>query len=233
MSKTPKTDGHIPDDQTPDEMRSPILDAVMAHVPFDGWSEDAITAAASELGLTRGFVSLAFPRGAEDMVDFYLSRIDAEMTAELDKLDVDSIRIRDRISTAIKIRMEINARHREVVARTVSWLALPMHAPLATKAVWRMADIIWRWAGDVSVDYNHYTKRVILSGVYSSTLLYWLNDESDDFADTWAFLDRRIENVMQFEKAKAKGVKMLEKFPNIFTKMAEARRSDKPETRTD
>lgn len=221
-------------DETPDEKRPQILAAVMDHVPFDGWSQAAIKAAAKDVGLSREYIELAFPAGVDDMVKAYLRGIDDEMMAELEKLNVDEMRIRDRISTAIKTRMAINARHREVVRRTLAHLSLPSRAPLSMKSLWRTADLIWRWAGDTATDYNHYTKRVILSGVYSSTLLYWLNDESEDSKDTWAFLDRRIENIMQFEKLKAKGIEVFDKLPNIFTILAEAKRGkSKPQDPTE
>jgi ubiquinone biosynthesis protein COQ9 len=217
MSNKNKNSKPVIDDasSTPDEMRGAILDAVMAHVPFDGWSEDSIKKAADDVGVTRAYIKLSFSEGAADMVDAYLKRIDAEMLAGLKKLPVDDIRIRDRISTAIKLRMEINQKNREVVARTVSFLAMPHNTPLSVRSLWRTADIMWRWAGDKATDYNHYTKRVVLSGVYSSTLLYWLNDLSEDYEDTWSFLDRRIENVMQFEKLKAKGLKFIDNIPGL------------------
>ncbi|MCK5041127.1 MAG: COQ9 family protein [Sphingomonadales bacterium] len=203
------------EDKTPDEMAGEILDAVMTHVPFDGWSEDSIKKAADDVGLSRAYIKLAFPEGAADMVDAYLKRIDTEMLKELHKLPVDEIRIRDRISTAVKLRMEINQKNREVVSRTVAFLAMPQNTPLSVRSLWRTADMMWRWAGDKATDYNHYTKRVILSGVYSTTLLYWLNDDSEGYADTWGYLDRRIENVMQFEKVKSKGLKFLDNIPGL------------------
>lgn len=231
-AKTAKTAKTAKNDKTPDEMRSDILDAVMCHVPFDGWSEDSINKAASEIGLSRAYIKLSFPDGAAGMVDMYLERIDDEMLEELAKLPVDEIRIRDRISTAIKVRMDINARHKEVVSRTVTFLALPHNAAQSVKSLWRTADHMWRWAGDKATDYNHYTKRVILSGVYSTTLLYWLNDTSDDYEDTWAFLDRRIENVMQFEKVKSKGLAMLDKIPGLADIFGPKNNASSPDDKT-
>lgn len=213
--KSAKTSTKTNEDMTPDEMRLPILKAVMAHVPFDGWSEQAIVAGLGDIGVSRAYAKLSFPEGAADLVDAYLKNIDQEMMQVLNKLPVESMRIRERITKAVRVRMDINAGNREIVARTVTFLALPHNTPLSVKSLWRTADQMWRWAGDRATDYNHYTKRVILSGVYSSTLLYWLNDDSENYSDTWAFLDRRIENVMQFEKLKAKGIKLFDKLPSL------------------
>lgn len=214
-SKTESKQDTSIDDATPDEMQDAILDAMMAHVPFDGWSQESINKAAEDVGVTKGFVKLAFPQGAVDMVDAYLKRIDDQMLKQLLKLSVADMKIRDRISTAIKTRMQINLQNREVVSRTVTFLAMPQNTPLSVRSLWRTADMMWRWAGDEATDYNHYTKRLVLSGVYSTTLLYWLNDDSEDFSGTWQFLDRRIENVMQFEKAKAKGLKIMDNIPGL------------------
>lgn len=202
-------------EKTPDEMRDAILDAVLAHVPFDGWSKKAMHRGAADAGVTEAFARLAFPSGVSDMVDYYLRRLDARMTAKLAKMKLDKMRIRDRITTAVEVRLALNGENREAVRRTITWLAMPGHSALGAKALWRTANAMWRAAGDTATDYNHYTKRMILSGVYSSTLLVWLQDESEDHAETSAFLDRRIDNVMSFEKAKAKLRDKTGDLPNI------------------
>lgn len=208
------------DDPTPDERRDDILDAVLAHVPFDGWSDTTIARAADDLGLTVGYIALAFPRGAIDMVDYHLGRTDQRMLAEFDKQNMGNMRIRDRIRICLEVRLRLNAAHKEAVRRTVSFLALPGNAELSAKSLWRTADLMWRAAGDTATDYNHYTKRMILSGVYASSLLVWLQDDSDDMAETMAFVDRRIDNVMQFEKFKSKALAaradLHERLPDIW-----------------
>ena len=196
--------------KTPDEMRDAILDATLAHVPFDGWSAKAVRAGAVDAGVTEAFVRLAFSAGSagtggvKDMVKYYLGRLDERMVATLAKKKLGKMRIRERISTAIKARLALNGENREVVRRTLTWASMPGNADVAARALWRTADAIWRAAGDTATDYNHYTKRLMLAGVYSSTLLVWLQDESEDFADTDAFLERRIDDVMKIEKVKAK-----------------------------
>jgi len=203
------------DDMTPEERRPDILEAVLGHVPFDGWSDRAVSMAARELGLSAAYIKLAFPGGLDEMVDTFLQDADRRMMERLGDLDPQNMRIRDKIATAVETRLAINVPYREAVQKTVTYLAQPHKVALSTKAVWRMADLIWRWAGDVAADYNHYTKRAILSAVYSSTLLIWLGDDSEAYHETSAFLDRRIDNVMQFEKIKAQMTKATSGLPNI------------------
>lgn len=216
------------DDRTPEERRPDILEAVLCHVPFDGWSDRAIAMAAKDLGLSTAYITLAFPEGVDEMLDAFLADTDARMMERLNALDPKNMRIRDKIATAVETRLLINAPYREVLQKTVTYLALPHKAGVSLKAMWRMADMIWTWAGDTSADYNHYTKRAILSAVYSSTLMIWLADDSEGFKETWAFLDRRIDNVMQFEKLKAKMTKATSGLPNIASIFGKIRY---PETR--
>lgn len=204
-----------PADRTPDEWRHDILDAVILHVPSDGWSEKSLAGALKELKLDPGIARLAFPDGIREIVEAYLKRLDKDMMAALDAIDPTSLPIRQRIASAVRTRLELHQDQRPLVERTVAYLALPFHADLSLCGLWRTSDLIWRWAGDTATDYNHYSKRAILSAVYSSTLLYWLNDESEGAEATWGFLDRRIDNVMQFEKLKARLHKAAEKMPDL------------------
>lgn len=188
----------------PSEMRTPIIQAMLAHVPFDGWSDAGMKQAAEDLEVPLAFIKMAFPDGAAGMVEEHLRLTDAEMLKVLAKKRLDKMGITKRITTAVRVRLEINDKNREAVRRTVGFLALPFNAPLSAKCLWRTADAMWRAAGDTATDYNYYTKRMILSVVYSSTLITWLGDESAGYRDTYAFLDRRIGNVMEFEKVKAR-----------------------------
>jgi ubiquinone biosynthesis protein COQ9 len=210
-------------DRTPDEWRLDIIEAVAAHVPFDGWSEKSLQTALTDLDLDPGIARLAFPDGIREMVDAYLRTIDEAMMAALEGVDPQSLPIRERIATAVRTRLELHQGEQPLVERTVSYLALPINAGLSLSSLWRTADLIWRWAGDTATDYNHYSKRAILSAVYSSTLLYWLGDESEGAAETWGFLDRRIENVMQFEKLKARVRKAGEKMPDLARELGRMR----------
>lgn len=189
---------------TPDELRPEIIKAMLNHVPFDGWTEVAINRAALELGIERGLVDLAFPGGPLDMISWFSADADSRMTAALEAENITEHKVRDRISRAVRLRIEQNSSEREAARRALTLLALPQNTILATRLTWNTADAIWRAAGDMSTDYNYYSKRTILAGVFSATMLYWLNDDSDHSAETWAFLDRRIEGILKFEKAKAK-----------------------------
>lgn len=192
------------DDMTPEELQAPLLVAMDAHVPFDGWSEKALMNAAADIGINEPMAELAFPGGAMEALQMHLDGEDAALADKLTKLDLPSMKIRDRITLAIRTRLEMNAHRREAVRRGFTTLALPQHVAMGSKALWNTADVMWRAAGDTSTDHNWYTKRATLSAVLSAVLLFWLNDDSDDFEDTWAFLDRRIEDVMKIETAKFK-----------------------------
>lgn len=191
-------------DMTPEELRLPLLVAMDAHVPFDGWSDKALMNAAADIGITEPMAELAFPGGSIEALQMHLDGEDIALAEKLATLDLPSMKIRDRITVAIRTRLEMNAHRREAVRRGLTKLALPQHVAMGTKALWNTADIMWKAAGDTSTDHNWYTKRATLSAVLSAVLLFWLNDESEDFGDTWAFLDRRIEDVMKIETAKFK-----------------------------
>lgn len=184
------------------ELKDEFIDAALAHVPFDGWSDAALRAAAGDLGLSAADARALFPRGAIDLALAFHRRGDQAMVRALRAADLGSMRIRDRIAFAIRTRLELLDDHKEAVRRGATLFALPLHAADGARALWETADAIWTALDDPSEDFNWYSKRGILSGVYSATLLYWLGDHSEGHAATWAFLDRRIENVMQFERAK-------------------------------
>lgn len=201
-------------DKAPAESRPEILKALVAHVPFDGWSDAAVRHAAADLGVPPAFIRMAFPGGLSEMVDTHLSAIDEEMTKKLKARKLSKMKVRERIVTAVKTRLEIKGKHKEAARRTAGFLAMPQNAAVSAKCMWRAVDAMWRAAGDTSTDYNYYTKRMILAGVYSSTLLVWLNDKSKGHKETLAFLDRRIANVMEFEKAKGKWRELTKDLPN-------------------
>ena len=192
-----------PADLTLDELRPLLVEAMLKHVPFDGWSERAAEAAGADLGLPPGRARITFPDGPADMVAAYIDFADARMERALAGRDLPSMKIRERITTAVRTRLEQASFEREAVRRALGVFGQPQNLGRSARTLWHTADAMWRAAGDTATDYNHYTKRLILGGVYASTLLIWLDDESEGLADTWAFLARRIDNVMQFEKTKA------------------------------
>jgi ubiquinone biosynthesis protein COQ9 len=183
------------------QMRESLLDAALPHVAFDGWSEASLRAAAADAGVARDMVRAIAPRGALDLAVAYHRRGDAAMRARLAAADLSAMRFREKVASAVRFRIE--AAEREAVRRGAALFALPQNAVMGARLIWDTADAIWTALGDTSQDLNWYSKRAILSGVYSSTVLFWLGDETPDHAATWAFLDRRIEDVMRFEKLKA------------------------------
>jgi ubiquinone biosynthesis protein COQ9 len=182
--------------------REKIVTAALAHVPFDGWSMATLDAAADDAGIDRATAHALFPRGAVDLALAWHERGDALMLERLRAENLGALRFRDRIAMAVRMRIEA-AEDREAVRRGATLFALPMHAADGSRAIWNTVDLIWTVLGDTSDDLNWYTKRATLAAVYSATVLYWLGDDSPGYANTWAFLDRRIEDVMRFESAKA------------------------------
>jgi len=178
-----------------------LLDAALIHVPFDGWSRATLAAAAVDEGIDPALAHALFPRDGIDLAMAYHRRGDAAMTADLAGRDMSDLRIREKVALAIRTRIELA--DRECVRRGAALFALPQHTAEGARAIWGTADAIWTALGDPSEDGNWYTKRVILSSVYGSTVLYWLGDESPGNSATWDFLDRRIDGVMKFEMAKA------------------------------
>ncbi len=185
----------------PDTPRDRLLDAILSHVAFDGWSETAFRTAAGDCGIRPALARAYCPRGAVDLAAAYHQRGDREMAAAIAQEPMDDLRFRDRIARAVQLRL--GTADREIVRRGAALFALPQNAPTGASLIWGTADAIWTALGDTSDDINWYSKRATLSAVYSATVLYWLGDESEGKTATWGFLDRRIEDVMRFEKTKA------------------------------
>jgi ubiquinone biosynthesis protein COQ9 len=196
----------VPDynEMTLDELRPVLGGALAADAAFDGWTPRALEATAARLKLNPKIAALVFPGGAIDMIDAWFAEVDRQMRELFPVETLSAMKIRDRILALVECRLTLLAPHKEALRRAQAILALPQYAPKAAKLGWRAADAMWRAAGDTTTDYNHYTKRAILGSVYGATLLVFVNDDSDDWADTRAFLGRRIDGVMRFEKAKAR-----------------------------
>ena len=186
-----------------EKIRARLALAVGENAVFDGWTAKAVETAADQLGINPAQARLAFPKSKVDMVEAYVDAVDAAMLAAFPPDKIAAMKIRDRIRAQLWFRVETMAPAREAVRSALSLLALPQNALRASRLGWRTADIMWRYSGDTASDFNHYTKRLTLSAVYSSTLLAWIDDQSPGFADTAAFLDRRLGNVMSFEKWKS------------------------------
>jgi ubiquinone biosynthesis protein COQ9 len=176
--------------------------AVGEHAVFDGWTTAAVDSAAGALGIDPAQARLAFPKKPAAMVEAWIDGIDAAMVAHFTPEVVAAMKVRDRIRSMIWFRLQTAGEAREAVRTALAILAMPQNAALGVRTGWRSADLMWRLAGDTATDFNHYSKRAILSAVYGSTLLAWLDDQSEGWADTAAFLDRRLAGVMRFEKWK-------------------------------
>jgi len=197
-----------------DKLRDRLLLATLAHVPFDGWSDAAIRAGAADAGLTPAEALNAFPGGPAEALALFSDWADRQMLARLDKLDLDALKVREKVAAGVRLRLEALAPHKEAVRRGLSVLALPPNSGQALKSLHRTVDAIWTMAGDRATDYNYYTKRLLLAGVLSSTTLFWLNDRSEDHAATWAFLERRIDEVLKIGGTLGKTVKSLLDLPD-------------------
>ena len=186
-----------------EQLRRRLALAVGENAVFDGWTGKAVDSAAQQLGIDPIQARLAMPKGQAAMIDLYIQEVDRGLEAYFTPERLSALKIREKIRALIWRRLEIMGPAREAVRRGLAILSMPQNMPLALRISWRTADLMWRIAGDTSSDFNHYTKRMTLGAVYASTLLAWLDDQSEAWMETAAFLDRRIDDVMKFEKWKA------------------------------
>lgn len=195
------------------ELRPHLIAAMLPNVPFDGWTALARDTAADAHGIDRDIAAMALPDAAA-MADAFTLRADAMMAAAMLAAGAAQMKVRDRIKFALHTRLEAAADDREAVRSALAVMLRPANAGMAATTLWRTADAMWRAAGDTATDFNHYSKRAILASVYSATLLYWLDDDSDGHQATWDFIDRRIDGIMAFEKTKAKLSRGMANLPN-------------------
>ena len=200
-----------------DDVKRRTLAAALPLVPFDGWSNKTLAEAGRAAGASDAEVKAAFPRGLIDLVVHYADDADRRMSEAMAGVDLKPMKVRERVTLGVRRRMEAVADTKEASRRAAAVFALPQHSIDAMQSVYRTVDAIWRAVGDTSADFNFYTKRALLAGVYTSTMLHWFADASEGAKDTWAFLDSRIENVMQIEKFKATAAKFVEGLPNPLT----------------
>lgn len=194
----------LPQDPTLDELRAALAPMLPRQAAFDGWRPAAVESAARLAGVDPAIAKLAFAEGPTGMIDAWFASVDARMADAFQPEALAAMKISDRISALVQARLALLQADREALRRALAILALPQNLGLSARLGWRAADAMWRLAGDKAVDYNHYTKRATLGAVYGATLLVFLDDASEGHAETLAFLDRRIDGVMRFEKAKAR-----------------------------
>ncbi len=200
-------------DQT---LKAGVLAAALPHAAFDGFTQKVLEEAGKEAGLEKTEIKRLFPEGPLSLLEFYSHHADDEMEVRLKALDLSRLKIRARIAAAVTARLQVLKPNKEAARRAAALLSLPMHAALAAKLMYRTVDAMWRAAGDTSTDFNFYTKRGILAGVYGSTLMRWFNDTSEGETATTEFLAARIENVMQFETLKAQMKTGFDRFAQVF-----------------
>lgn len=205
-----------PDTSNPDKQsrRDAVVMAALKHVPFDGWSADALNRASQDAGLSAGEADVLFPNGTVDAVTHFVALADRLMVEDYAQQDVTTLKHREKIALIVRLRLERWTPHREAVRRALSLTPLPSVAGSTLKGAYTTIDAMWRTIGDNSVDFSFYTKRALLAGVYGSTLLFWLEDRSPDCSATWTFLDRRIDNVMQIPKLKQRVTERLQVLPS-------------------
>ncbi|HET9629365.1 MAG TPA: COQ9 family protein [Novosphingobium sp.] len=191
-------------DLTLDELRPALAPAIADAAIFDGWTDVAIANAALAHGVKPEVARLAYPGGAMDMIAAWIARIDADMAAALPAERLAGLPVRERVRTLVQFRLDALVGREEALTRALSIMAMPQNAARTARLSWSSADRMWRLAGDTAADFNHYTKRATLAAIYAASLLVFASDQSEGKADSRAFLDRRIDGVMRFEKAKAR-----------------------------
>jgi len=204
-----------------------ILKAALVEADFGGWSLETLRAAADKAEVSREHQRLVFPRGVLDLLEFYSQAADDAMAEQLAARELSTLKVREKIALAVRLRIEVLAGHRPAARHALHHLALPLFAPEGLKLLYRTVDRIWREIGDTSTDFNFYSKRALLAGVYAATLATWTEDLSEGAEKTWAFLDRRIEDVMKIEKAKGVARKNLARLPDPLKILSALRYPDR------
>ncbi len=207
------------------KLQDKMIVEMMMHAGFDGWSKRALAAAEESSGLGKGAAYRAFPNGLKDAAAHASDYFDRQMLARLDGLDLDSMKIRERVIAGVRTRIEACMPYKEGCRRLMGYLALPGNKPMAGRAAWATCNKIWYAAGDNATDFNYYTKRGLLFPVYTTTVLYWLSDTSENAENTWGYLERRIADVMKIPGYQAKARKALERLPNPLKVMRRASRT--------
>jgi ubiquinone biosynthesis protein COQ9 len=177
-----------------------VLDGVLALAPTTGW-RGAFSRAARGAGFNVAETELLLPGGPRDLAALLSRRHDQAALAVLEAANPSPLKIRDRIRAGVVARLDAAHADQGSLGAWAGFLAFPTNLPLALRLVWESADHLWRWAGDVATDENHYSKRAILAAILISTLAIDLRQGRAVAID---YLNARIDNVMAFEKWKAR-----------------------------
>ena len=181
-------------------MKDAVVEAMLPHAAFDGWSVAGLRAAARDLDLDWDQLSQLFPKGSVDVIAHFVDYADRAMVSDFAESGFASAGVGVQVFQAVRLRLERWTAHREAIRRAASVLSLPQNLPLALRLTWGTADAVWLALGDRSHDFSWDTKRATLSAIYSATMLYWLDDTSEDSADSWAFLRRRLDELRNIPK---------------------------------
>ncbi len=180
------------------DLKDRILEAALQHAAFDGWGERTLELAAADAGVDRATARRLFPQGGESLLEWLEDWADRRMLARVAGEDLTRLPVRRRIARLVRARFEALAPYRESLRRAAVARTLPQHLPGGLQALWRTVDRIWRTAGfeRTAEGMSYYSRRLLLAAILVATFFYWLEDSSEDFRDTWAFLDRRIEDAL-------------------------------------
>ena len=194
--------------------RARLIEAILPDVPFDGWSRRALRHAAQRAGIAEDEALALFPRGAPDLITAFSHWADRQMLQRLDREIAEPMRLSRRVAAALRLRFLVMLPWREGVRRGLSVLAMPQHAALGLRLLYDTVDAIWYGVGDRSTDFSYYTKRASLAAIEAAATLYWLDDRSPDFADTGAFIDRRLDDLHRLGGLRGRLGAALDSMPN-------------------
>jgi len=186
-----------------------ILSNALKRATYEGWTETMLIEAGKDVGLSKTETHIIFPDGVKQLLAMFNQSITDQMKQKLEEIDLDTISIKQRIKLAIQTRLTLLEAHKLAVNRAMQFYALPQHNLLAITSLAEISDQIWYAIGDKSTDVSFYTKRLTLGMLYSSTLLYWLQDDSTNNKETNNFLDRGLNNILKLGKAKSALYKFL------------------------
>jgi ubiquinone biosynthesis protein COQ9 len=198
-----------------------ILEKTLPLVNEGGWSWDIVLQGTQKADYPDTMALAVFPTGLPDIVAHFSDYTDRKLMERLKSVPLEALRVRDRIRTAIMTRFSILESQKEIVRASLAFWTAPSRVLQGQRVLWRTADKIWIWAGDTATDYNRHTKRALLSSILMGTALVWIDDKSEGRAITGAFVDRRIENVMEIGKF----IGTMKNIKPVFTKKDSATRS--------
>lgn len=179
-----------------------ILQATLPHVAFDGWTPRSLDMGRQDAGASDFDAARHFPNGVEDVLEAFMDSLDAQMNEQLALLPLEKMRLHEKVLEALMLRFKAAAPHREAVRKALAHYAFPLNMPKGAKRLYKTVDAVWRAVQDHPTDFSFYTKRATLAGIYSASVFYWLDDHSEDFGKTRAFIERRMANVLSFTRAK-------------------------------